>query len=88
MPRKRQTSGSSDYDISGEIISIRSTLAMEEAIEDFIKHMAPIELKRMDRAEAGRRLLAMGIKAWRAQMQQEQAAAATSAPQATSEEAV
>jgi hypothetical protein len=52
---------------SGRMLSFRTSRRVEAYLEQYMEIVSRIEMQQIDRAEAGRRLLALGIRAWLAE---------------------
>jgi len=53
------------FTASGRIISVRTSVALDAAIDEFIEEVSARELKQLDRAEAARRLIVAGLNEWK-----------------------
>lgn len=59
----------------GDVITIRSTPALDKAIDEYRSFMAARDLRLCSRAEAVRRLMVIGLGAMRAEMEKDLAKA-------------
>jgi hypothetical protein len=53
------------FNTAGKLLSIRTTVALDAAMDEFIQDVAVKELRQLDRAEAGRRLIVLGLSQWK-----------------------
>ena len=55
------------FNTAGKLLSIRTSVALDVALDEFIETTAQKELRQIDRAEAGRRLIVMGLEKWKSE---------------------
>lgn len=61
MDHKKGTKEPTPVELSGRILQIRTSVALEEMLEEYARRLAAEEMRPIDRTEAARRLIAFGL---------------------------
>jgi len=64
MPKKIPPTTITPVDPSGKMLSFRTSTIVEALLEQYMAHQSALDLVRVERAEAARRMLRLGLVTW------------------------